>query len=82
MLVVGAGEAGKLTAAALANNGVSRVMVTSRTTERTADLAAAQKEGERRLRLMLAAKGEVAGPAILGRMSAKAKLSHSCPASH
>jgi glutamyl-tRNA reductase len=41
VLVVGAGDAGRLTAAALANNGVSRVLVTSRTAERTADLAAA-----------------------------------------
>ncbi len=41
VLVVGAGEAGRLTAAALANNGVGRVLVTSRTAERTTDLAAA-----------------------------------------
>jgi glutamyl-tRNA reductase len=40
VLVVGAGDAGRLTAAALANNGVGRVLVTSRTAGHTADLAA------------------------------------------
>jgi glutamyl-tRNA reductase len=41
VLVVGAGEAGRLTAAALAREGVRRMLVTSRTAGRTADLAAA-----------------------------------------
>lgn len=41
VLVVGAGEAGKLTAGNLAGSGVGRMLVTSRTVERTADLAAA-----------------------------------------
>lgn len=40
VLVVGAGEAGRLTAMALANVGVGRTLVTSRTPEHTADLAA------------------------------------------
>ncbi len=41
VLVVGAGEAGKLTAAALENTGAGRMLVTSRTADRTADLASA-----------------------------------------
>jgi glutamyl-tRNA reductase len=41
VLVVGAGEAGKLTAGNLAGSGVGRILVTSRSAERTADLAAA-----------------------------------------
>ena len=41
VLVVGAGEAGKLTAGNLAGSGVGRMLVTSRSAERTADLAAA-----------------------------------------
>ena len=41
VLVVGAGEAGRLTAAALAREGAGRMLVTSRTAARTADLAAA-----------------------------------------
>lgn len=41
VLVVGAGEAGRLTAATLAREGAGRVLVTSRTAARTADLAAA-----------------------------------------
>lgn len=40
VLVVGAGEAGKITAGNLASGGVRRVLVTSRSPERTADLAA------------------------------------------
>src|SRR4029079_507582 len=41
VLVVGAGEAGRLTAAALANQGVALLVVTSRTAARTTDLATA-----------------------------------------
>jgi glutamyl-tRNA reductase len=41
VLVVGAGEAGKLTAGNLTGGGVRRVLVTSRNSDRTADLAAA-----------------------------------------
>lgn len=41
VLVVGAGEAGKITAGNLAGAGVAQVLVTSRNAERTADLAAA-----------------------------------------
>jgi glutamyl-tRNA reductase len=41
VLVVGAGEAGKLTAGTLTGAGVAEVIVTSRTPERTTDLAAA-----------------------------------------
>lgn len=40
VLVIGAGEAGRLTAAALARNGAGRMLVTSRTPGHTADLAA------------------------------------------
>lgn len=40
VLVVGAGEAGRLAAMALANVGVGHTLVTSRTPEHTADLAA------------------------------------------
>ena len=41
VLVVGAGEAGKLTAGNIAGSGIGRMLVTSRSPERTADLAAA-----------------------------------------
>ncbi len=41
VLVVGAGEAGKITAGNLAGIGVAQVLVTSRNPERTADLVAA-----------------------------------------
>jgi glutamyl-tRNA reductase len=41
VLVIGAGEAGKLTASNLTGAGVGRVIVTSRTAERTRELAAA-----------------------------------------
>lgn len=41
VLVIGAGEAGQLTAANLAGAGAVRMIVTSRTAERTADLASA-----------------------------------------
>ncbi len=41
VLVVGAGDAGRLTAMALAHVGVGRTLVASRTPERTADLATA-----------------------------------------
>jgi glutamyl-tRNA reductase len=40
VLVVGAGEAGKITASNLNGMGVGRIIVTSRSAERTADLAA------------------------------------------
>ncbi len=40
VLVVGAGEAGKLTAGNIAGSGIGRMLVTSRSRERTADLAA------------------------------------------
>jgi glutamyl-tRNA reductase len=40
VLVVGAGEAGKLTAGNIAGSGIGRMLVTSRSAERTADLAA------------------------------------------
>ncbi len=39
VLVVGAGEAGKLTAGNIAGSGIGRMLVTSRSPERTADLA-------------------------------------------
>jgi glutamyl-tRNA reductase len=41
VLVVGAGEAGKLTAGNIAGSGIGRMLVTSRSAERTADLAEA-----------------------------------------
>jgi glutamyl-tRNA reductase len=41
VLVIGAGEAGKLTAGNIAGSGIGRMLVTSRSRERTADLAAA-----------------------------------------
>lgn len=40
VLVIGAGEAGKLTAGNIAGIGVGRMLVTSRSAERTADIAA------------------------------------------
>ena len=40
VLVIGAGEAGKLTAGTIAGSGIGRMLVTSRSAERTADLAA------------------------------------------
>lgn len=40
VLVVGAGEAGKLTAGNISGGGIGRMLVTSRSAERTADLAA------------------------------------------
>jgi glutamyl-tRNA reductase len=40
VLVVGAGEAGKLTAGNIAGSGIGRMLVTSRSAERTSDLAA------------------------------------------
>ena len=40
VLVIGAGEAGKLTAGNIAGSGIGRMLVTSRSRERTADLAA------------------------------------------
>ena len=40
VLVIGAGEAGKLTAGNIAGSGIGRMLVTSRSAERTADLAA------------------------------------------
>lgn len=39
VLVIGAGEAGKLTAGNIAGSGIGRMLVTSRSRERTADLA-------------------------------------------
>jgi glutamyl-tRNA reductase len=39
VLVIGAGEAGKLTAGNIAGSGIGRMLVTSRSPERTADLA-------------------------------------------
>jgi glutamyl-tRNA reductase len=39
VLVIGAGEAGKLTAGNIAGSGIGRMLVTSRSAERTADLA-------------------------------------------
>jgi glutamyl-tRNA reductase len=41
VLVIGAGEAGKLTAGNIAGSGIGRMLVTSRSRERTAELAAA-----------------------------------------
>jgi glutamyl-tRNA reductase len=40
VLVIGAGDAGKLTAGTIAGSGIGRMLVTSRSAERTADLAA------------------------------------------